>query len=92
MKIFQFGSFEVWQDEAGPVKTWPQRKTKGLLKLLLSQRGQIFTQDQLIDALFPDLEPHKAAKTLYNRISELRRVLEPEIGRASCRERVYVLV
>ncbi|HEY5597104.1 MAG TPA: BTAD domain-containing putative transcriptional regulator [Candidatus Bipolaricaulota bacterium] len=83
MKIFQFGGFEVWQDDIGPVKRWPQRKTKGLLKLLLSQRGQIFTQDQLIDALFPDLELDKAAKTLYNRISELRRVLEPELARGN---------
>lgn len=83
MKIYQFGGFEVWQDEAGPVKAWPQRKTKGLLKLLLSRRGQIFTQDQLIDALFPDLELDKAAKTLYNRISELRRVLEPGLVRGN---------
>lgn len=83
MKIYQLGAFEVWLSQDGPVTAWPQRKTKGLLKLLLAQRGQILTQDQLIDALFPELELDKAAKTLYNRISELRRVLEPDLTRGN---------
>lgn len=78
LKVKLFGCFEVWRDGAliSPA-TWKRRKTQTLFKVLVSERGKIFTQDQLIEAIFPDLEPEKAARNLGGRVSELRRMLEP---------------
>ncbi len=84
LKIRQFGQFEVIQDgEFLSADRWPQRKTKALLKVLVSERGRTFTQDQLVDLLFPELDVDKAAKSLYNRISELRHLLEPDLSRGN---------
>lgn len=60
-------------------KAFRQQKTQMLLKVFLSERGRVFTQDQLIEALFPE-DPAKAStKNLQNRISELRKALEPTL-------------
>ncbi|MFQ5796017.1 MAG: BTAD domain-containing putative transcriptional regulator [Candidatus Bipolaricaulia bacterium] len=82
LRVKLLGHFEIWRGhELIPPQAWPQRKTQTLLKILLTERGRVFTQDQLIDALFPDLDLDKAARSLRGRISELRRTLEPDLKR-----------
>jgi DNA-binding SARP family transcriptional activator len=86
LKIKLFGRFEVFRE--GVLLTpqvWPQRQTQSLLKLLVSERGRVFTQDQLIEAIFPHLDVDKAKQSLRARLSELRRLLEPRLksGRES---------
>ena len=78
LRIFMFGPFEVFHGHT-PVddKAWGRKKTKDLLKILLSRRGHTFTQDQLIDLLYPDADPDKVIKNLRGRVSELRKALEP---------------
>ncbi|MFQ5795463.1 MAG: winged helix-turn-helix domain-containing protein, partial [Candidatus Bipolaricaulia bacterium] len=84
LQVKLLGHFEAWRnDEPLPPQAWPQRKTQTLLKILLTERGRIFTQDQLIDALFPDLDPDNATQNLYKQISELRRTLEPNLNRGT---------
>ncbi|MFQ5795917.1 MAG: winged helix-turn-helix domain-containing protein [Candidatus Bipolaricaulia bacterium] len=84
LKVKLFGPFEIWRGhEPISSQAWPQRKTQTLLKILLTERGRVFTQDQLIDALFPDLDLDQAAQNLYKRISELRRVLKPDLKRGA---------
>jgi len=79
-----FGSFEITHDDiVWASHIWPQRKTHLLLKLLLSERGHFFTQDQMIEALFPELGLEKGARSLRSRVSELRRVFEPNLERGS---------
>jgi DNA-binding SARP family transcriptional activator len=70
-------------------EVWGRRKTQTLLKLLLTRRDQVFTTDQILDALYPDRDPQKAAGNLRTRISELRRALEPELQKGS--DSQYVL-
>ncbi len=82
LRIKCFECFEVWR-RGKLIEDWPRAKTKDLLKLLASQRGQVFSLDQLIEALFPDLDPERARKNLYKRISELRHVLEPSLKQGS---------
>ncbi len=78
LRAKMFGHFEAWLDDTQiPNKAWPQRKTQMLLKIFLSQRGQVFTQDQLLDMLYPDQDMDAASKNLRKRMSELRRILEP---------------
>ncbi len=80
LRVLMFGSFEVFHGEDPvPDKAWGRKKTKDLLKILLSNRGQTFTQDQLIDLLYPDADPDKVIKNLRGRVSELRKALEPDL-------------
>jgi len=78
------GRFAVEIDGApiGP-DAWPRRKTEALLKFLLTEPGRTFTIDQVIDAVLPDSDPSRATSNIHARISELRRVLEPDLVRGS---------
>ncbi|MBI1743232.1 tetratricopeptide repeat protein [Candidatus Acetothermia bacterium] len=84
LKLQLLGSFQVWRDGALiSGRALSPGKPQALLKLLLSHRGQVFTQDQLMEALFPDLDPDKAVRNLHARLSELRRALEPKLKKGS---------
>jgi TolB-like protein/two-component SAPR family response regulator/Tfp pilus assembly protein PilF len=90
IRIQLFGPFQVWRDETLiPSNVWKRRKTQALLKILLTEPGQVFGQDQLVELLFADLDPDKALQNLHARISELRRVLEPNLPRGTAS--TYVL-
>ncbi|MBI1741911.1 winged helix-turn-helix domain-containing protein [Candidatus Acetothermia bacterium] len=89
LRVQLFGEFHVWrdQDDLTPLLTH-LGKPKTLLKIFLTHPGKIFTKDELIEWLWPDLPPCTAASNLRKRISELRRALEPEISRGS--ESTYI--
>jgi DNA-binding SARP family transcriptional activator len=58
LRIKLLGHFEAWRnDELLGKDAWPRSKVKTLLKVLLVERGQIYSHDQLVDALFSDLDP-----------------------------------
>ena len=84
LSIRLFGQFETFCDNT-PISSqeWGRRKTRTLFKLLLTLPGRVFTQDQLIEVLFPNLDLDKAVKNLYARISELRHALEPKLRKGS---------
>jgi TolB-like protein/two-component SAPR family response regulator/Tfp pilus assembly protein PilF len=82
LEIRLLGRFEVLRDgKLIPEEAWGRRKTKTLLKVLLTDPGRVFTQDQLIDALFDGENVNKALENLYGRVSQLRRALEPDLKR-----------
>ena len=82
--IRALGAFEVAVDgQVVSQEAWPRQKTKDVLKLLLTAPGEPFTVDQIIDALFPNADPVRAARNVQARISELRRVLEPDLERGA---------
>jgi len=90
LKIKLLGHFEAWRnDELLGKDAWPQPKVQTLLKVLLVERGQVYSHDQLIEALFADLDPSKATINLQRRISELRAVLEPHLKKRT--ESQYIL-
>jgi len=62
---------------------WPRRKTLTLLKFLLTEPERVFSLDQLIEAVLPSADPSRATSNLHARISELRRVLEPDLRKGS---------
>jgi DNA-binding SARP family transcriptional activator len=55
-----------------------RRKALALLCFLLSQPRMSATRDQVLDALWPDLDPSQAANSLHQTVYFLRRVFEPE--------------
>ena len=84
LRLKVLGSFELALDGAAvPEEAWPRRKTRDLLKLLLTAPGDVFTDDQLIETLLPDAGVTRAGSNIRARISELRRVLEPELQRGT---------
>ena len=84
LEIKLLGRFEAVRDgESIHEEAWGRRKTKTLLKVRLNDPGHLFTQDQLIDALFEGEDVDKATKNLCGRISQLRLALEPTLERGS---------
>ena len=82
LQIKTLGTFEVRiNGHVIPETAWPRRRTKELLKVLLTQPGKSLTADQLIDALLPDANVSSAHSNIQARVSELRRVLEPDLAR-----------
>ena len=90
LSVRLLGRFEARRDGVLlDAKVWGRRKTQTLLKLLLIRRGRVFTTDQILDILYPHRDPKKAAGNLRTRISQLRRVLEPDLKRGA--DSKYVL-
>ena len=90
LSIQLFGTFQLWRDgEPVPPQAWKRRKTQTLLKILLLERGKVFTQEQLVEWLFPDAHPFKALQNLHGRISELRKLLEPKLTKGT--DSVFIL-
>ena len=90
LQIRTLGRFEVFIDGVPiPEDRWPRRKAKELLKVLLTDPGRPFTFEQLVDALLPEADITTATNNIQARVSELRRVLEPELSRG--RDSKYVV-
>lgn len=82
LRIQLFGPFRVWRGEE--LIPWTKgEKHKALLKILLTEPGKVFSHDALIEHLWPEDEPEKAKANLFNRVAELRRILEPNLKRGS---------
>jgi TolB-like protein/Tfp pilus assembly protein PilF len=80
LEIRLLGRFQVLrQGELLRSSSWGRRKTQTLLKILLTRPGSIFTQDQLIEALYGGENPQAKAHNLRGRISQLRHALEPSM-------------
>lgn len=78
LRISLLGSFEVIRNgDALEARDWGRRKTELLLKYFAAHRGRAITQDQLLEAIYPEQPNDKSVRNLLGRISELRRVLEP---------------
>lgn len=86
MRIYLLGQFRVerkeaneWQSIAN--RTWQRRRARALLGCLLSQAGRRMGREQIMEALWPDLDIETAANRLNGAVHELRQILEPAIAR-----------
>ncbi|HET8631311.1 MAG TPA: AAA family ATPase [Thermomicrobiales bacterium] len=78
LRICLLGPFRVERDGREiPSREWARPKDRALLKLLALDRGRLVPQDRLLDALWPDLEPAAAARSLHVAVSRLRKLLGP---------------
>jgi DNA-binding SARP family transcriptional activator len=64
---------------------WRLRKAKSLVKLLALEPGHRLHREQVMDLLWPDLDPEGAANSLNKALHAARRALEPDLvpGRPS---------
>lgn len=84
LRVQLCGEFRVWRgkDELTPTLS-RLGKPKTLLKIFVTHAGRLFSQDELIELLWPDAPADASAVNLRKRISELRKALEPELSRGS---------
>ena len=75
------GRFEVRRrGEPVPATAWQSRKARDLLKLLAARRGRAVAREQLMDELWPGVDPVELGNRLAVAVATVRRVLDP--GRA----------
>ncbi len=83
LRIHTLGRFEVWQ---GPRRidnrAWSRRKAGALFRMLLISPRRTRTQEQIVDALWPDRPMRTAQPLLHQATSALRRALEPDLPRS----------
>ncbi|MEN8172112.1 MAG: AAA family ATPase [Chloroflexota bacterium] len=77
LRIQILGPFEVWRHQE--LLTLPTQKTKALFQILLVEPGQLVSKDQILEYLWPDLPFRKAQNNLWVTVSQLRRVLQPNL-------------
>ena len=84
LTIRLLGRFEVKRDgEPVPEEAWGHPKTRELLKVLLADPGTLFSEEELVGVLFPEENSHRALASLYARVNQLWRVLEPNLERGA---------
>ncbi len=73
-RVYCLGSFEVWQ---GPNKlgSWRSIKAKSVFKYLIAQRRRRVPKDELMEAVWPECEPHSASDSLKVAVHSLRQTL-----------------
>jgi DNA-binding SARP family transcriptional activator len=76
--VNDLGRVVIWIGEVEIAGTSIRRKALALLCFLLAQPRMSATRDQVLDALWPDLDPSQAANSLHQTVYFLRRVFEPE--------------
>ncbi len=84
LRVQLCGEFRVWRGRKELTPTLARLgKPKTLLKIFITHPGRIFSQDELIELLWPEAPADTSATNLRKRISELRRALEPHLSRGS---------
>lgn len=83
LHVYTLGGFQVLRDSQPiPPAAWqPRRKTRLLFLYLLTHRPRPVARDELLEALWPDLSPDSAVLALNTTFSDLRKVLEPYLGK-----------
>src|SRR5580765_907754 len=69
LRIHTLGPFQVFRNDPIPDTAWKTNKNKILFKLLLTQRGHVLTKEQLIELLWPGLDPAAGDRNLRVAIS-----------------------
>jgi len=77
LRIQTLGPFQAWRRHE--ILSWPTQKSKALFQILLVEPGRLVPTDQILEYLWPDLPPHKAQNNLWVTVSQLRRVLQPDL-------------
>ena len=84
LRIYVLGQFRIecrngsdWQTITS--RMWQRRRARALLGCLLSNAGRRSGREQVMEAIWPDLDIETAANRLNGAVHEVRQILEPEI-------------
>ncbi|HEV2582397.1 MAG TPA: tetratricopeptide repeat protein [Ktedonobacteraceae bacterium] len=87
LRIYLLGGFRVMVGERA-ITEWRLRKAKSLVKMLALAPDHRYHREQLLDQLWPDLEPEAALNNLHRVVHTARSILEPQL--ASLRNSAYL--
>lgn len=80
LEIRLLGPFQVTIDgKAVAERQWARRKARQLVKILALQPHHQLHREQLMEALWPEADPHAASNNLHKTIHAARRALEPSL-------------
>ncbi|MET0234261.1 MAG: AAA family ATPase [Kibdelosporangium sp.] len=78
VRIETLGGFRVMHDGcAVPVTKWPSRKSRDLVKIVVSQRGRPVPRETLMSLLWPDSPPRVLGNRFSVALSTARTILRP---------------
>lgn len=78
-RIHLLGTFEiVTQWDVPNSAAWRSQQNRTILKFLFLHRRHVVPSDRLLEILWPDQDPEVTRSRLYVRISQARRMLDPE--------------
>ena len=79
IRIFLLGRFEVTREERSlQASAWTRRKAAALLQHLALERRLL--KDQVIESLWPEVDPVSGANNLYRTLHTLRQALDTALG------------
>jgi DNA-binding SARP family transcriptional activator/Tfp pilus assembly protein PilF len=80
IKVQLFGRCLLWRNGILlPPDVWSTAAEQALFKILVGERGRFFSQDELMEKLWPASNPETTAANLRRRVSEVRHLLEPQL-------------
>ncbi|WP_069804318.1 DUF6788 family protein [Thermogemmatispora onikobensis] len=88
LRVSMLGRFELERRVGRNWQTvedvrWNHQRPRQLFALLLLSPGRKLGREQIMEALWPNLDPETAAARLDRTVHSLRRILEPSLPRAS---------
>ncbi|HEX7568141.1 MAG TPA: BTAD domain-containing putative transcriptional regulator [Anaerolineaceae bacterium] len=90
LRIYTLGSFQVWTGSKPVLATgWRREKARQLFQVLLSNRTSALDRDQILELLWPGLDPATAQRNFKVTLNALYQVLEPE--RDAGQESAYIM-
>jgi DNA-binding SARP family transcriptional activator len=82
LRVQTLGQFRVWRgEEEVTLQEWRREKAKQLFQLMLTKRHSLLDRDQIMETLWPELDPETARRDFQVALSTLYRVLEPDRSR-----------
>jgi DNA-binding SARP family transcriptional activator len=75
LAVYCLGPFRAYVNEA-LVESWPGHKCKSIFKYMLVHREAPIHQEILMDLFWPEADPERARRNLYQAIYKLRQVLQ----------------
>jgi len=79
LRVQTLGEFRVWRGNREiPPAEWRREKARRLFQVLLTHRRGMLDRDQILEMLWPDLDPETARRDFKVALSTLCKVLEPE--------------
>lgn len=84
LTISTLGSFSILRNgEPIPLDVWRTRKNLELVQILLTLHPRTVAQDELMEWLWPRLSPDRAGRNLRVAVSQVRRMLEPDLRKGN---------
>jgi DNA-binding SARP family transcriptional activator len=78
LSVRTLGPFAVWRDDRLiTARNWQREKARRIFQFLLTNRGQWFFREQIIEQLWPHLPPDAAERDFKVALNALNRALEP---------------